>query len=87
MQVLPVACPLCDQPTQRAHAYHRRQIAALPVAGRGVVVNALVRRLRCFDRTVPPRSSCRPSRCGGAARLGVRSRAALCCLRRAPLPS
>ncbi len=47
-QGLPVACPLCEQPTGRVHAYHHRQIAALPVAGRGVVVEVRVRRLRCL---------------------------------------
>ncbi|GAA3203884.1 ISL3 family transposase [Dactylosporangium siamense] len=30
------------------HAYHRRRLAALPVAGRGVVVEVRVRRLRCL---------------------------------------
>ncbi|WP_268871720.1 transposase family protein [Actinoplanes utahensis] len=40
-----MACPLCDQLTGRVHAYHRRRIAAPPVAGRGVVVEVRVRRL------------------------------------------
>jgi transposase IS204/IS1001/IS1096/IS1165 family protein len=35
-QVLPVTCPMCGQPTERVHAYHRRQIAALPMARRAV---------------------------------------------------
>jgi len=55
-QILPVACPLCDQPTERVHAYHRRQIAALPVAGRGVVVDVQVRRLRCLTVECPRRT-------------------------------
>jgi transposase len=55
-QVRPVACPLCDQPTERVHAYHRRQIAALPVAGRGVVVDVQVRRLQCLTTQCPRRT-------------------------------
>jgi transposase len=55
-QVLPVACPTCDQPTGRVHAYHRRRIAGLPVAGRGVVVEVRVRRLRCLTAGCPRRT-------------------------------
>ncbi|GGK16098.1 hypothetical protein GCM10010124_05910 [Pilimelia terevasa] len=55
-QVRPVACPLCAQPTRRVHAYHRRQIAALPVAGRGVVVDVQVRRLQCSTTQCPRRT-------------------------------
>jgi hypothetical protein len=43
----PAACPRCDQPAQRVHAYHRRRLADLPAAGRGVVVELRVRRLLC----------------------------------------
>ncbi|MFI5916119.1 transposase family protein [Dactylosporangium sp. NPDC051541] len=31
-------CPACGGLTGRVHPYHRRRLAALPVAGRGVVV-------------------------------------------------
>ncbi|GGK43363.1 hypothetical protein GCM10010124_40160 [Pilimelia terevasa] len=52
----PVACPLCAQRTARVHAYHRRQIAALPVAGRSVVVDVQVRRLHCLTEHCPRRT-------------------------------
>ena len=55
-QVLPVACPLCYQPPERVHAYHRPQIAALPVAGRAVVVDVQIRRLRCVPTQCPRRT-------------------------------
>jgi transposase len=42
-----VACPQCDQPAQRVHAYHLRRLADLPAAGRGVVVELRARRLVC----------------------------------------
>lgn len=44
---MPVACPQCRQPTERVHAYHRRRLADLPAAGRGVIIDLRVRRLRC----------------------------------------
>ncbi|GAB3850461.1 hypothetical protein GCM10027610_075460 [Dactylosporangium cerinum] len=47
-QRTPVGCPVCGALTRRVHAYHRRRLAALPVAGRGVVVEVRVRRLRCL---------------------------------------
>ncbi len=53
MQVLartagtPAACPQCGQLSDRLHAYHQRQLADLPVGGRGVIVQVRVRRLVC----------------------------------------
>jgi hypothetical protein len=44
----PAECPTCGALTARVHAYHRRRLAALPVAGRGVVIEVRVRRLRCL---------------------------------------
>jgi transposase len=52
-QPTPVGCPACGALTGRVHAYHRRQLAALPVAGRGVVVEMRVRRLRCLTADCP----------------------------------
>ncbi|MET7425742.1 transposase family protein [Dactylosporangium sp. NPDC005555] len=49
----PVGCPVCGELTGRVHAYHRRRLAALPVAGRGVVVEVRVRRLRCLTADCP----------------------------------
>ncbi|MDG6107201.1 transposase family protein [Dactylosporangium aurantiacum] len=48
-----VGCPTCAESTGRVHAYHRRRFAALPVAGRGVVVEVRVRRLRCLTVDCP----------------------------------
>ena len=48
-----VRCPACGEPTGRVHAYHRRRLAALPVSGRGVVVEVRVRRLRCLAADCP----------------------------------
>ena len=45
--VVAVACPRCDQLTERVHAYHWRRLTDLPAAGRGVVVELRVRRLAC----------------------------------------
>lgn len=46
-------CPACGEPTGRVHAYHRRRLAALPVAGRGVLIELRVRRLRCLTAGCP----------------------------------
>ncbi|MFI5915780.1 ISL3 family transposase [Dactylosporangium sp. NPDC051541] len=43
-----VGCPACGAPTGRVHAYHLRRLVALPVGGRGVVLEVRVRRLRCL---------------------------------------
>ncbi|HEX5598788.1 MAG TPA: ISL3 family transposase [Micromonosporaceae bacterium] len=48
-----VACPRCDQPAGRVHAYHVRRLTDLPAAGRGVVVELRVRRLVCPTPSCP----------------------------------
>jgi transposase len=40
-------CPDCGQPSGRVHGRHRRRLADLPAAGRGVVLRLVVRRFRC----------------------------------------
>lgn len=42
-----VPCPVCGSPTAKAHGYHRRTVADVPVDGRQVVVHLRVRRLAC----------------------------------------
>ncbi|MEV8517658.1 transposase family protein [Dactylosporangium sp. NPDC051484] len=42
-----MACPDCGRRTRRAHAYHVRRLADLPIGGRGVVLELRVRRLAC----------------------------------------
>jgi transposase len=51
-----VACPRCDQPAERVHAYHVRRLADLPAAGRGVIVELRVRRLVCQTVGCPRRT-------------------------------
>ncbi|MEU0941156.1 ISL3 family transposase, partial [Embleya sp. NPDC005971] len=43
----PVPCPVCGRPTGRAHGFHGRVVADVPVDGRRVVVSVRVRRLVC----------------------------------------
>jgi transposase len=51
-----VACPQCDQPAERVHAYHVRRLADLPAAGRGVVLELRIRRLVCQTVSCPRRT-------------------------------
>ena len=44
-----VPCPDCGCLTKRVHAYHQRQLAAVPAAGRGMVIGVRVRRLICLN--------------------------------------
>jgi transposase len=53
---VPVGCPRCGTLTRRVHAYHRRRLADVPVAGRGLVVDLRVRRLVCRDADCPART-------------------------------
>ncbi len=43
----PVPCPVCGEPTGRAHGFHGRVVADVPVDGRRVVVSVRLRRLMC----------------------------------------
>ncbi|CAM3263759.1 ISL3 family transposase ISMex26 [Methylobacterium mesophilicum] len=40
-------CPSCDRPSSRIHSRYTRTLSDLPVAGRPVVIDVGVRRLRC----------------------------------------
>ena len=44
-----VACPSCDQVSQRVHSRYERRLADAPVGGRRVVIRLKVRRLFCDD--------------------------------------
>ena len=44
-----VSCPDCGRPTKRVHAYHQRRLAAVPAAGRGMVIGVRIRRLICLN--------------------------------------
>ncbi|MFJ7098195.1 transposase family protein [Streptomyces mirabilis] len=50
-------CPKCGTPTTRAHGFHERTVADLPVNGRRAVVSVRVRHLVCprqaFRKQVP----------------------------------
>jgi transposase len=54
--VTAVFCPDCGEPAARVHAYHRRRLADLPAAGRAVVIDLRVRRLRCSTPSCPRRT-------------------------------
>ena len=46
-------CPSCGHGSRRAHAWHVRRLADLPVAGRNVVIDLRVRRLTCDNIECP----------------------------------
>jgi transposase len=50
---VPVGCPRCGTLTKRVHAYHRRRLADMPVAGRGLVLDLRIRRLVCRNADCP----------------------------------
>ncbi|CAM4207517.1 ISL3 family transposase [Nocardiopsis rhodophaea] len=46
----PVPCPMCGAPSTRAHAFHERTVADVPVNTRPVLITFRVRRLVCLNQ-------------------------------------
>lgn len=51
--MLHIACPLCQQPSERVHGYYGRTVADLPCAGRRVVLALTVGKFVCTSPTCP----------------------------------
>lgn len=48
-----VRCPLCGSTADHVHSHYRRRAADLPLGGRSVVLDVVVRRFRCENLSCP----------------------------------
>jgi hypothetical protein len=65
---MPVACPGCGTQTARAHGYHERMAADVPIDGRRLLVRVWIRRMRGPGTTFPPSRIAQRDRAGSLLR-------------------